>query len=159
MIIAVALTGCLFEFPPVCSNLTSADDSETVKPKNPEELHVIGIINPDGGKSIWVVPSDSEDDKNIRALLAKYSVKTIDRVEFYEITSWEDTAKIVSAAGEHQAEIVRRLFAEVSALKAKIRSADAASRAFHNDEYRRRQQAPGSGRVIWDGGPGNIGHD
>jgi hypothetical protein len=159
MTIAFALT-CYFPgFSLVCSNLASADDSETAKPKKTTELHVIGIINPDGGKSIWVVPSDSEGDKNIRVLLTKYSVKKFDRVEFYEITSWEDTGKIVLTAGEYQGEIVRRLFAEVTALKAKIRGVHSVTRAFCSDAYRRRQQAPGSGRVIWDGGPGNIGHD
>ncbi|MGD8286627.1 MAG: hypothetical protein PVG08_21095, partial [Desulfobacterales bacterium] len=76
----VLISGLLF-----FSDFVNAKDPGKNQPNNLGRMHVIGLINPDGGKSVRAVVDQSESDKIIRSLLEKYSSRIIDRIHFFEV--------------------------------------------------------------------------
>ena len=112
------------------SDCVNAKEPERSQPKNLDRMHVIGLINPDGGKSVWTVVDQSESDRTIRSLLEKYSSRIIERIHFYEVTSWEDMGKIMVVASEEQNQLILSLFQEVKRLKRRTRTLIGASASF-----------------------------
>ena len=139
----VFMSGLLF-----FSDCVNAKESEKNQPKNPNTLHVIGLINPDGGKSVWTVLAQSESDKIIRSLLKKYSTRTIDRVQFYEVSSWEDIGKIIVAASQEQNQLILSLLREVTRLKRRARPFFGLSKSMRQQF---RQLAGNRNKVVTDG--------
>jgi len=139
----VFMSGMLF-----FSDFVNAKDPEKNQPKDLNRLHVIGLINPDGGKSVWTVLAQSESDKVIRSLLGKYSFRNIERIQFYEVTSWEDMGKIIVAASEEQNQLLLSLFQEVKRLKRRTRTLISASASF-SQQFR--QLADKRNKALHDG--------
>jgi hypothetical protein len=86
---------------------SNAKESGNFKTLMPEDVHQVGIINPDGAKSVWLLPHTDGDD--IVGLLVKYSFKMIDGIKFYEITSWRDTAAFLTSVNEQQGRMILNL--------------------------------------------------
>lgn len=139
----VLISGLLF-----FSDFVNAKDLEKNQPNNIDRMHVIGLINPDGGKSVWTVFDQSESDRIIRTLLEKYSSRPIERVQFYEITSWEDMGKIIVAASEEQNQLILSLLQEVKRLKRRTRTLFGASASF-SQQFR--QLADKRNKALHDG--------
>ena len=82
--------------------------------KIPAKVQTVGIINPDGGKSVWLVPDD------ISEFLAKYSSQKIEGLKFYRFTSWKDAATFLAAVNEHQELMIRNLAVNIQKLTKRV---------------------------------------
>jgi hypothetical protein len=78
------------------------------------KVQTVGIINPDGGKSVWLVPDD------ISEFLAKYSSQKIEGLKFYRFTSWKDAATFLAAVNEHQELMIRNLAVNIQKLTKRV---------------------------------------
>jgi len=74
----------------------------------------VGIINPDGGTRVWLVPDD------ISTLLARYSSKKIEGFKFYQLTSWKDAATFLVAVNQHQEQIIGDLALDMQKIAKRI---------------------------------------
>ena len=79
-------------------------------------VHLVGIIDPDGQKHIWAFPAETAVGITGR-LAAKYPRKTIDGVSFFRVTSWRDTSQMAMAANAQQGPLIVGLYKEVKNLK------------------------------------------
>ncbi|MGB5746870.1 MAG: hypothetical protein WBM69_07810 [Desulfobacterales bacterium] len=82
--------------------------------KIPAKLQPVGIINPDGGKSVWLVPDD------ISEFLAGYSSQKIEGIKFYQMISWKDTATFMAAVNQHQEQVIRDLAVNMHQLTRRV---------------------------------------
>ena len=82
--------------------------------KIPAKLQPVGIINPDGGKRVWLVPDD------ISTLLGRYSSKKIEGFKFYQLTSWKDTATFLVAVNQHQEQIIGDLALDMQKIAKRV---------------------------------------
>lgn len=80
-------------------------------------VHLFGIIDPDGHKRIWVFPAETATGIS-RRLAAKYPSKTIEGVRFFRVTSWRDTSNLAIEANAQQGLLIVDLFKELRSLKA-----------------------------------------
>ena len=80
-------------------------------------VHLFGIIDPDGHKRIWVFPAETAMGIS-RQLAAKYPSKTIEGVSFFRVTSWRDTSNLAIEANAQQGLLIVDLFKELKNLKA-----------------------------------------
>ena len=96
----------------------NAADSKTPKIISQADLQAVGIINPDGAKSVWMISNSSDGDTT--DLLAKYPSKIIDGLKFYCLSSWRDTARFLTVVHEHQARVMRQLAQNIQKLNKKI---------------------------------------
>ena len=80
------------------------------------DLHLIGILDPDGRKHIWALPADAAAGIS-RRLAAKYPRQSIEGVIFYRVRSWRDTANIVIEAHAQQGVLIVDLISQVERLK------------------------------------------
>jgi hypothetical protein len=108
IIVVVASAGC-------ASNKNENSDSQNAFRLNANELHPIGIIDPDGNKSIWVISSKIR--KDLQDMLQKYHVEEVAGLEFYKLTSWKDTYQILLAATEQQSRILYNMANELKQIK------------------------------------------
>ena len=96
-------------------NLTSnAADNKANQAKNREVVQTVGIINPIGDKSVWLVPED------VAGLLSKYASKKIEGLNFYQFTSWQDTAMFLGAVNQHQNQMIRDLADNIQKLQKRV---------------------------------------
>jgi len=96
-------------------NFTSnAADNKKNQAKNRAVVQTVGIINPDGGKSIWLVPED------VSGLLSKYASKKIEGLNFYQFTSWQDTATFLGTVNQHQEQMIRNLAVNMQKLTKRV---------------------------------------
>jgi len=99
----------------IIGNFTSnAADNKKNQAKNRAVVQTVGIINPDGGKSIWLVPED------VSGLLSKYASKKIEGLNFYQFTSWQDTATFLGAVNQHQKQMIRNLAVNMQKLTKRV---------------------------------------
>ena len=78
------------------------------------KVQPVGIINPDGGKSLWLVPDD------ISEYLAGYSSQRIEGFKFYTLTSWKDAATFMAAVNQHQEQMIRDIAANMQKLTKRV---------------------------------------
>jgi hypothetical protein len=100
--------------------LIPANAADTEKSKTPIQsgLQTVGLINPDGAKSIWLIPTSSGDD--ISGLIAKYPSKMLDGLKFYKVSSWRDTARFLAVVNENQAHTIRLLAENIQKLNKRV---------------------------------------
>ena len=69
------------------------------KPKMyfPDDAQTVGIIDPDGIQSVWLVPD--YESRDMFQELAKHPVMMVEGVQFYKISTWQDTAGFLAAMG------------------------------------------------------------
>ena len=79
-------------------------------------VHLIGIVDPDGQKHIWAFPAETAVGIT-RRLAAKYPRKTIDGVSFFRVTSWRDTSQLAVEASAQQGLLIVGLYKELKSLK------------------------------------------
>ena len=91
-----------------------ATDQKKSKTYYPGDTQTVGIINPDGGKSVLMVPDDISD------FLAGCSWQQIEGLNFYQFASWKDTASFLSAVNERQEHVIRELAANVQELTRRV---------------------------------------
>jgi len=96
----------------------NAADSKSPEINSQDHIQTVGIINPDGAKSVWMI-SDSNDG-DIPGLLAKYPSKMIDGLNFYSLSSWQDTARFLTVVHEQQARVMRQLAQNMQKLTKRI---------------------------------------
>lgn len=90
-------------------------------------VHLFGIIDPDGHKRIWAFPAETGSGIS-RRLAAKYPSKTIEGVSFFRVTSWRDTSNLAIEANAQQGLLIVDLFKELKSLKANAPSRQLARR-------------------------------
>ena len=90
-------------------------------------VHLVGIIDPDGQKHIWAFPAETADGISTR-LAAKYPRKTLDGVSFFRVTSWRDTSQLAVEANAQQGLVIVGLYKEIKSLKVKAPDAKLARR-------------------------------
>ena len=108
LIMAIALAGC-------ASNKNEKADSPNALRLNVEDIQPIGIIDPDGNQSIWVISSETRHKLSVR--LKKYSVKQMEGLDFYKLTSWKDAYQILSAVTDQQGRILYSMAHELQRIK------------------------------------------
>ena len=96
----------------------NAADSKSFKINSQGNIQTVGIINPDGAKSVWMISNSSDGD--IPGLLAKYPSKMIDGLKFYSLSSWQDTARFLTIVHEQQAQVMHQLVQNMQKLNKKI---------------------------------------
>ena len=96
----------------------NAADSSSPKINSQASLQTVGIINPDGAKSVWMISNSSDGD--MAGILAKYPSKIIDGIKFYCLSSWRDTAGFLTVVHEHQAQLMRQLAQNMQKLNKRI---------------------------------------
>jgi hypothetical protein len=84
--------------------------------KESSNVHLIGIIDPDGQKHIWAFPAETAVGIT-RRLAAKYPRKTIDGVSFFRVTSWRDTSRLAVEASAQQGLLIVGLYKKLKSLK------------------------------------------
>jgi hypothetical protein len=105
-----ALTGLLF------SGGFSACAADNKKPKiyHPGKTQTVGIINPDGGKTILIVPEDLSDK------MAGYSWQQIEGLKFYRFASWKKAANFLAAVNQRQEHMIHDLTVEMQDLARRV---------------------------------------
>ena len=96
----------------------NAGAAESSKTNIQDSLQTVGIIDPDGAKSVWLISSASGGD--ISGLLAKYPSKMIDGLKFYKVSSWRDTARFFTVVNEKQAQTIRQLAKNMQKLNKRV---------------------------------------
>jgi hypothetical protein len=96
----------------------NADESENFQKNRPEDFQTVGIVNPDGGKSVWLIIAN--DGHDISAWLAKFPSKVVDGLRFYILSSWQDTARFLTVVNEQQARTIRRLAQNMRQLNIRV---------------------------------------
>ena len=91
-----------------------ATDKNKSKIYVPADTQTVGIINPDGAKSVLMVPGDVSD------LLARYSWQQIEGIKFYQFASWKDSANFLAAVNVRQEQIIREQAGDVKELSERI---------------------------------------
>ena len=91
-----------------------ATDKNKSKIYVPADTQTVGIINPDGAKSVLMVPGDVSD------LLARYSWQQIEGIKFYQFASWKDSANFLAAVSVRQEQIIREQAGDVKELTERI---------------------------------------
>jgi len=61
----------------------------------PDDAQTVGIIDPDGIQSVWLVPD--YESRDMFQELAKHPVMMVEGVQFYKISTWQDTAGFLAA--------------------------------------------------------------
>ena len=79
-------------------------------------VHLIGIVDPDGQKHIWAFPAETAVGIT-RRLAAKYPRKTIDGVSFFRVTSWRETGRLAVEATAQQGLLIMALYKKIKRLK------------------------------------------
>ena len=79
-------------------------------------VHLLGIIDPDGHKHIWAFPAETAIGISKR-LAAKYPRKKIDEVTFFRVTSWRAASNLAIEANAQQGLLIVDLFKEIKTLK------------------------------------------
>jgi len=102
--------------------LITANDAIAEKSKTniQDSLQTVGIINPDGVKSVWLISNSSSGD--ISGLLTKYPSQMIDGLKFYTVSSWRDTARFLTFVNEKQAQTIRQLAKNMQKLNRRVGS-------------------------------------
>ena len=69
------------------------------KPKMyfPDDAQTVGIIDPDGIQSVWLVPD--YESRDMFQELAKHPVIMVEGVQFYKLSTWQDTAGFLAEMG------------------------------------------------------------
>ena len=81
----------------------------------PRFSQAVGIINPDGIQSLWLIPSKTGND--IKVALSRFPSSTMqDGVEYYTIATWQDTAAFLEVLGKHHEEKLLELYETNEAL-------------------------------------------
>ena len=93
-----------------------ATDKNKSKIYVPADTQTVGIINPDGAKSVLMVPGDVSD------LLARYSWQQIEGIKFYQFASWKDSANFLAAVSVRQEQIIREQAGDVKELTQRIKN-------------------------------------
>lgn len=96
----------------------NAADTDKSKTSIQSGFQTVGLINPDGARSIWLIANSSGDD--ISGLIAKYPSKTFDGLKFYKVSSWRDTARFLAAVNESQADTIRQLAKNIQKLNKRV---------------------------------------
>ena len=109
-LMVLALTGLLF------SGSFSACATDNKKPKiyHPGKTQTVGIINPDGGKTILIVPDDLSDK------IAGYSWQQIEGLKFYRFASWKEAADFLAIVNQRQEHMIRDLTVEMQDLARRV---------------------------------------
>ena len=109
-LMVIALTGLLF------SGSLSACAADKKKPKiyHPGKTQTVGIINPDGGKTILIVPDDLSDK------IAGYSWQQIEGLKFYRFASWKEAAGFLATVNQRQEHMIRDLTVEMQKLARRV---------------------------------------
>jgi uncharacterized ion transporter superfamily protein YfcC len=104
----------------VMSGILPAGAAESKKPEIniQDDMQAVGIINPDGAKSVWLISSSRGGD--IPGLLAKYLSKMIDGLKFYEVSSWRAIVGFLTVVNEQQAQMVRKLAQNMQKLNKRV---------------------------------------
>lgn len=76
----------------------------------PEDAQTVGIIDPDGIQSVWLVPDYESGD--VFQELAKHPVVMVEGVQFYKISTWKDTAGFMAAMGRRHEVWIQALVAD-----------------------------------------------
>ena len=91
-----------------------ATDKNKTKAYVPEDAQTVGIINPDGAKSVLMIPGDVSD------LLARHSWQQIEGIKFYQFASWKDAAHFLAVINERQTYVIREMAVNVQDLNKRV---------------------------------------
>ncbi|CAB1077131.1 hypothetical protein D1AOALGA4SA_4924 [Olavius algarvensis Delta 1 endosymbiont] len=92
--------------------------AESAKTNIQDEWQAVGIINPAGTKRVWMIPSAEGTDLHV--LLARFPSKLIDGVKFYQVSSWRDTARLLTFVNEQQARALLQLAQDIQKLEKRL---------------------------------------
>ena len=72
------------------------------KPKMyfPDDAQTVGIIDPDGIQSVWLVPD--YESREMFQELARHPIMIVEGIQFYKISTWQDTAAALAAMGRRR---------------------------------------------------------
>ena len=112
-----------------------ATDKNKTRTYVPQDAQTVGIINPDGGKSVLMIPGDVSD------LLARYSWQQIEGIKFYQFTLWKDAANFLAAVNVRQEQIIREQAGDVKALTERIENMKRYRASSGNPSVERRIEA------------------
>jgi hypothetical protein len=82
------------------------------------DIQPVGIITPDGAKSVWPVSMPRGAD--ILGWLAQFPSSMTEGVKFYKLSSWRQTARMLTAVNQHQAQIIQHLSQDVRQLNKRV---------------------------------------
>ena len=105
-----ALTGLLFSG----SFSACAADNQKTKIYHPGNTQTVGFINPDGAKTLLIVPNDLSEK------IAGYSWQQIEGLKFYRFASWKETADFLAAVNQRQEHMIRDLTVEMQDLARRV---------------------------------------
>jgi hypothetical protein len=106
-LLAIAMSGLLF-------SACAADNKKTTT-YHPGDTQAVGFINPDGGKTVLIVPDDLSDS------LAGYSWQQAEGFKFYQFSSWKDAAGFLAAVNQRQEHMIRDLTVDVQDLARRVK--------------------------------------
>jgi hypothetical protein len=106
-LLAIVLIGLLF--------LACAADNNKTKTYHPADTQTVGFINPNGGKSILIVPDDLSD------FLSGYSWQHIEGIKFYQFASWKDAANFLAVVNQRQEHMIREMAMDVHDLARRVK--------------------------------------
>jgi len=95
-----------------------AAESKRSKTKPRDDMQAVGIINPDGVKRVWLIANSNRG--NIPELFAKYPSTMIDGIQFYQVSSWPDIARLLAVVNDQQARMIRKLAKKMLKLNKRI---------------------------------------
>ena len=122
LLYSVSLTAC-------------ASDNKKTKKHHPADMQTVGFINPDGGKTVMIVPDD------LSGVLGGYSWQQIDGIKFYHFASWKDAANFLTVVNERLEHIIRAHAADVQKLTKRVENLKRARTSAGNQSMNRRIKA------------------
>ena len=111
--IVVWVTGVFLISTPV---LAKRPDRSTLTGNS--EMHLIGIIDPDGHKHVWRIPGETGGAISSQ-LAAKYPSTELYGVTYFRIPSWRGTSKLVLEINAQQDVLISDLRKKIKRLKKK----------------------------------------
>lgn len=97
---------------------TSALSMENPKPIDWKDIQMVGVIGPDGSTNLWAVSISNGGD--VFGLLAPHSSKMRDGIRYFSLSSWQDMARVLSAANRHQALVILQLVQNIDQLTKRV---------------------------------------
>jgi hypothetical protein len=102
-LLLLLITGLL-----LLSNFSSCAADKNKSKYYPRDAQTVGIINPDGIKSVWLVPAKTGND--ILNALSQHPSMTMDGVRYYTIATWQDTVAFLEVLGRHHEDKLLELY-------------------------------------------------
>ena len=99
---------------------------EEPKPAEWKDIQMVGVIGPDGRNNLWAISISGGGE--LLGLLARQPSKINNGIRYFELSSWEDMAEVLTALSRQQARVIQQLAQDMQKLNNRLSRLEKKSR-------------------------------